>query len=242
MRKSVLQPEPTANGTNFARNSDGFPRVNHGRIRAAAEIAFVVLCVLIAEWAVIPIFGRRKSIGMIPVAIVFLFGYCSHRARGETAREIGLGRHDFVRALCLLVLWMIPAVALLFAVGWLRGSFHFSLPSSWSGFAEGQVWLLLWALMQQYALQAIVNRRSQEIWGRGVPSVAVVALIFAALHLPNLWLMAATLGGGVLWAAVYQRYANLYALAISHSLMTTILASSLSPHLLHGLRVGYNYF
>ncbi len=238
----MAQSEPATNYTNFAKNFVGFLQTGGGCVRAAAEIAFVVLCVLIAEWAVIPIFGRSKSVGMIPVAIVFLFGYFSHRARGETAREIGLGRHNFAAALRLLVLWMIPAAAVLVVAGWLCGSLHFRLPSGWSRFAEGQVWLLLWALMQQYALQAIVNRRSQQIWGRGVASVAVVALIFAALHLPNLWLMAATLGAGVLWAAVYQRYPNLYALAVSHSLMTTILASSLSPHLLHGLRVGYNYF
>jgi len=217
-------------------------RPGQGRARAAAEIAFVILCVLIAEWAIIPIFGRNKTIGMIPIAIVFLFGYLSHRARQESARELGFSRHNFLRAFRLLVYWMIPAAAVLFAIGWTAGNLHFSHPRSWSMFALGQFWLFLWALMQQYALQAIVNRRTQEFLGRGGASILAVALVFAALHLPNLWLTVATLAGGILWAAVYQRAPNLYALALSHSIMTTVLASSISPVVLHGLRVGYNYF
>jgi membrane protease YdiL (CAAX protease family) len=217
-------------------------RPGQGRARAAAEIVFVILCILIAEWVIIPIFGRNKKIGMIPIAIVFLFGYLSHRTRRESARDIGFSRHNFLRAFRLLVYWMIPAAAVIFAIGWTAGNLHFSRPRSWSMFALGQFWLFLWALMQQYALQAIVNRRTQEILGRGSASILAVALVFAALHLPNLWLTVATLAGGILWAAVYQRAPNLYALALSHSIMTTVLASSISPVVLHGLRVGYNYF
>ena len=211
------------------------------RARAAAEIAFVVLCVLAAEWLVIPLFGRRKSIGMIFVGIVFVFGFFSHLSRRERPGALGFTLQNFVPALRLLILWMIPAAAALFAAGRLLGSLHFTF-GSWNTFVLGQCWLLLWALMQQYALQAIVNRRLQEFRGEGTFSVLAVAVIFAALHIPNLWLMAATLLAGILWAAVYQRYPNLYALALSHCLMTDVLASSLSASLLHGLRVGYNYY
>ncbi len=52
----------------------------------------------------------------------------------------------------------------------------------------------------------------------------------------------ATLLGGILWAAVYQRSPNLYALALSHSIMTTVLSSTIYSAVLHGMRVGYNYF
>jgi membrane protease YdiL (CAAX protease family) len=222
--------------------TDASGRVRRPRARAVAEIAFVVLCVVLAEWAVIPLFGRRRTPGVILILMVFLFGFLSHKARKESAREIGFTRHSFVRAFRLLILWMLPAAGVLVGIGWSMGSLRFSVPQDWSLFAQRQLWLFLWGLMQQYALQAIVNRRSQEIWGKGAPSIAAAALLFAALHLPNLWLTAATLAGGVLWAAVYQKYPNLYALALSHSLMTTVLASSISPATLHNLRVGYNYF
>jgi len=62
------------------------------------------------------------------------------------------------------------------------------------------------------------------------------------LHLPNPWLMAATFLGGLIWAAVYQRAPNLWALALSHALMTWVLISTLPAAALGGLRVGYKFF
>jgi len=231
--------EPSAQ---FEATEQPIGRLDRTRARAAWEIVFVVGCVLIAEWAVIPMFGRNKTIGMIPVAVVLVFGTLSHRARGERASEIGFGRNNLMPAVRMLVPWMILASAALVTTGSMLGSLHFARPRSWGGFALSEVWLLLWGLMQQYALQAIVNRRLQEIYGRGAASILGVALVFSLLHLPNVWLMAATFAGGILWAAVYQKAPNLYVLALSHSIMTSVLAGSLSPVMLHGLRVGYNYF
>jgi membrane protease YdiL (CAAX protease family) len=213
-----------------------------GRGRAAAEISFVVICVLIAEWAIIPLFGRNKRIGLIPIAAVLIFTFLSHRRRGEGAREIGFTGKHFWEALRSLLQWMIPAAAFLLAAGATLGSLHYRGPKRWDAILLAQFGLFLWGLMQQYALQSIVNRRAQEICGKGWRSTLAAALIFGFLHLPNVWLTAATLAAGVLWAAVYQRTPNLFALAVSHSLMTTVLACSISPAVLHGMRVGYNYF
>ena len=73
-------------------------------------------------------------------------------------------------------------------------------------------------------------------------SVFVVAFVFALLHMPNPWLAAATFAGGLLWAWVYQRTPNLYALGLSHGLMTWVLISSVPPAALHNLRVGFKFF
>ena len=210
--------------------------------RAAAEIAFVIGCVVFAEWAAIPLFGRHKAIGMICMAVVFLFGYFSHRSRREKARTIGFGPQNFGRAFGLLLLWMVPAAAVMLGIGRSLGSLHLGRTGRWSELAWTEPWLLLWGLMQQYALQAIVNRRFQQIWGPGARSILAVALVFSALHLPNLPLTAVTLCGGLVWAWAYQKAPNLLALGLSHSLMTIVLACSLSTATLHGLRVGYNYF
>jgi membrane protease YdiL (CAAX protease family) len=60
--------------------------------------------------------------------------------------------------------------------------------------------------------------------------------------LPNPWLMTATFFGGLMWSYVYQREPNLWALALSHAVMTAILVITVPYGALHGLRVGYNYF
>ena len=89
---------------------------------------------------------------------------------------------------------------------------------------EWALWLPLWGLMQQYVLQGFINRRAQMALGRGWPSVLLVAFVFALLHLPNPWLAFATFAGGLVWAYVYQRAPNLLALALSHALMSMLLA------------------
>jgi membrane protease YdiL (CAAX protease family) len=96
--------------------------------------------------------------------------------------------------------------------------------------------------VQQYVLQAFFNRRAQMVWGRGWLSISVVAAIFAAIHLPNLWLALATFIGGIVWAAVYQRAPNLLALSISHGLMTWVLITTVPQVALQSLRVGFKYF
>ena len=223
-------------------NIDARSALREKRKLAAWEIIFVVVCVLIAEWAILPLFGRKLLIGLIPIALAFAFMFISHRKYHETARELGWRVDSFWQAFGLLLPPMLAVSTLLIIVGWFVGGLSGGrLRTGWP-FLWTFMMLFVWGLMQQYALQAFINRRAQLIWGRGVRSVLVVASIFGLLHLPNLPLTFATFAIGMLWAAVYQRTPNLFALALSHSLMTLVLLSTIPTSLLHGMRVGFNYY
>jgi membrane protease YdiL (CAAX protease family) len=132
----------------------------------------------------------------------------------------------------------------LVVIGWYSTGLHNNLLARTGG--RSLMWLplwgFLWGLLQQYVLQAFVNRRSQIALGQGWRSILLVAAVFALLHFPNPWLSLITFAGGLVWAWVYQRAPNLPALALSHSLMTLVLIWTLPPALLNGLRVGFNYF
>ena len=206
------------------------------------EVTLVIILVLIAEWAILPFFGKSFLIGLIPVCAAFIVMLYSHRVRRESPRDLGWRIDNLGQALALLVPLMAVALLMLIAIGWFYGSLRLgSIRLGWPAI-ETLFWLFVWGLMQEYPLQGFINRRIQMVCGPGPRSVLAVALIFAMLHLPNLWLTVATFFGGLLWSAVYQRVPNLIAAALSHSLMTVALVTTLPYQVLHGMRVGYNYF
>lgn len=201
------------------------------------EIASVMTSCLIAEWAVLVFIGKNKLVMAIPITLAIGLMVVSHRARRETLRDIGLRSDNFLFSCRLLLLPTAFAVFLIVSFGWSTSQSSFSAPWRWR-FAA----LPLWALFQQYVLNGFINRRAQIALGAGPKSVAVVAIAFSILHLPSPMLASVTLIAGATWAYVYQRAPNLYALALSHTIVSLTLALTVSPRWLNGLRVGFKYF
>lgn len=212
------------------------------RALAAWEIVSVVLTTVVGEWLVFSVGGGDRLLVMFPVVVAFGYIFLSHRAWGERARELGWRLDNFWQAARLLALFIAVVAAVLVPFGFVNGSLNFTKWYGGQSILGMPVLGVLWGLMQQYVLQAFINRRAQIIWGRGWRSVLLVAALFGGLHLPNPWLTAATFGGGLVWAAVYQRVPNLPALALSHGVMTWLLISTVPASALHGLRVGYKFF
>ncbi|MET0623987.1 MAG: CPBP family intramembrane glutamic endopeptidase [Pyrinomonadaceae bacterium] len=212
------------------------------RALAGWEIAAASTSALVAEWVVYALAGGGTLPLLFPVATAVAFMLLSHRARGETARDVGWRLDNFWRAARLLLPAMLGVSAVLVSVGWYAGTLDFR---RWEG---GQSILgvpalsLFWGPLQQYALQGFINRRAQMLLGRGRLSVLLVGLLFAVFHLPNPWLTLATFAAGLFWAWVYQRAPNILAVGLSHGLMTWVLISSVPPAALQNLRVGYKYF
>jgi len=231
--------------TGDAQREDAAEAVSSPRWLAACEIMSLVASVVVAEWVVLPFTQRGAELavaGMVPVCAALALMLFSRQAQGETWRELGLRFDNFWQAARLLLPAMIVDSLLMLALGFLLPKFQFGAPRV----RQTPVWLFVWGIgwgfLQQFMLQGFVNRRAQMLFGKGVGSIVVVALVFGLLHLPNPWLMVVTFCGGLLWAFVYQRAPNLLALALSHSVMTWILIATIPDTLLRGLRVGYNYY
>ncbi|HUQ34647.1 MAG TPA: CPBP family glutamic-type intramembrane protease [Pyrinomonadaceae bacterium] len=202
------------------------------------EIASVVSSFLIAEWLILPLAGNSRLVAAVPLGLAFALMLLSHRTYHESLKEIGWRLDNFLEAARLLIIPMLFGAALIVGLGLLTKGFRFDGRQM----LEWALWLPLWGLVQQYVLQGFVNRRAQIRFGRGLRSGLLVALVFALLHLPNPWLSVATFIGGMVWAYVYQRAPNLIALALSHALMSMLLACSLPASVTNSLRVGVKYF
>jgi membrane protease YdiL (CAAX protease family) len=213
------------------------------RALASWELISVISSVLIAEWMSATVSGLSKLIIAIPILLALTVMIFSHRARNEGLRDVGFRFDNFLQAMRMLALPMLAGGILFLIVGWrMGGSVNFF---RWHPNRFIVLQLILgfgWGLVQQYALQGFFNRRATMVAGAGWQSVIIVALIFSFLHFPNPALIVITFAGGIVWAAVYQRAPNLFALAVSHSVMTWLVVSTMPPSLLHHLRVGLNYF
>lgn len=203
--------------------------------RAIAEIATLTGGLLVLMW-VMPIVDTPYWIRHVTAVALFGFLIACHRAEQADLRDLGVRRDNFGVAVRELALPTVVLAFVLIGFGWVEGSLKEPVK-----FLKGPFRVLPWGFLQQLMLLGFCHRRMRIVLGQGYKSVAATALLFGLLHAPNPPLMVVCMLAGALWARQFDRNPNLFATALSHSVLSTSLSSSLPKSILHCTRVGYRY-
>ena len=208
--------------------------------RSAIEIVIVFGLIFGTIWIAPrlsqdPVTARR--IGYAMAVAAFAVAVASTMFRNDRLKDVGLRFDNFFAALRLVAIPTLVIAGVILAIGAGYGSLH-----STKRLLAWRLSRFLWPFLQQYAMQGFLNRRVQDIFSPGRTSVLVTAAVFAGIHAPNPTLMIATFTAGSLWAWVFQRQPNLFALTISHMILSTVLGHSLPAWMLPNMKIGWAFW
>jgi membrane protease YdiL (CAAX protease family) len=169
-----------------------------------------------------------------PVALVVTLAVVL--ARGKSRDELGVGRVGLVRSL-----WILPTAIALAVVSVLVAGKIGTLHPLYKGDFAHVSGYVLWTIYQQFLLQDYFMDRLLRLVSSETVAVAIAGTLFAAAHLPNLVLTAATLVWGIVSCLLFRRYRNLWALGLAQGLLGLCFAVCVPDALHHHLRVGLGY-
>jgi Type II CAAX prenyl endopeptidase Rce1-like len=158
------------------------------------------------------------------------------RSDRQDDQDLGLGWRGLTPSL-----WILPAAVALAALSMFVaariGTLH---PLYKADFAHISGYVL-WTIYQQFLLQDYFMDRLLRLVSTESAAVTLAGTLFAAAHLPNLVLTAATLVWGIVSCALFRRYRNLWALGLAQGLLGLCFAICVPDALHHHLRVGLGY-
>jgi hypothetical protein len=99
----------------------------------------------------------------------------------------------------------------------------------------------VWAIAQQWLLQGYFLPRLLRVTPREAWAAAIVAGLFAVVHLPNAILAVMALFWGLAANFLFLRYRSVITLGFAHAILGITVAISIPGPVLHNMRVGLAY-
>jgi membrane protease YdiL (CAAX protease family) len=196
------------------------------------ELASAYGLILLVTWTPRP---WQKLLWWIAVAAVAAMAAASFHG----LQSIGLRRTNFFKSLWIAGLALVLAaiaivVAILFHTLRLPNGEAFALVKTYWAYA-------LWACVQQFLLQGFFLLRCLCLLKNQKKAALAAAVLFALAHLPNPILTPITFVWGLAACLLFQRYRNLYPLAMAHAIFGIAIAITVPGPVDHNMRVGLGY-
>lgn len=192
--------------------------------------AIVVAAVMVYVWLFEGHVDRKFV--YVPTALIVLLTI----RYNSRHREWGFNWPALTPGLWRSIAITLPLGLLIIAVGAATGTLH-----DRRDFLGSLAGLFVWGGAQQWVLQTLVLRESQRATSR-TRGIAIAALLFGLIHLPNPLLTPVTACAGLVWCWLYDKYPNIIPVALSHALGTLAILYAFDDRITGRLRIGMSYF
>jgi membrane protease YdiL (CAAX protease family) len=193
-----------------------------------AQIGVVLFLIEGALWS----HGRTQGYWFVGGFAALII--CVLLSRPST-NELGLGLRGMIGASIAIPIAIAFSALTLFAA-WQIGTLRMvngTVTVPWHAF-----FYAIWALEQEFILNAFFYRRFEWLMGKTTGAVVVTALLFSLVHLPNPVLVPATFLGGLFFVSVFRKFRNIYPLAIAHAVLGLTIGMAFPDHWVRHMRVG----
>lgn len=100
---------------------------------------------------------------------------------------------------------------------------------------------IVWAIAQEFILLDFVLVRVRRLTSTPGRAIAITALLFAGVHIPNPLLVPLTVVWGWIACWLFLRYRGLFTLGVTHGLLGLVIAIGVPNSIHHHMRVGLGY-
>jgi membrane protease YdiL (CAAX protease family) len=191
--------------------------------------AAIVSCILAYVWLIEPHVGRNAV--LVPSAAVVILTAWHDLRHGDWGFSWPALAPGLWRALAVTFV----AVVVIVGSGAAAGTLH-----DRRDFLGSLAPLVLWGGAQQWVLQTVILREAQRASSRA-RGIAIAAVLFGAVHLPNPLLVPVTAAAALIWCRLYAGHPNIVPLALSHGLGTLALRYAFDEAITGRLRIGAAY-
>jgi len=195
------------------------------KIKSLLEALTGIIFIFGYIWLISPLDSQWvKVISAIPILLFFIY---SDFINKKSFKDIGFRLDNWYSSFKILVIFTSITMPILYVL------WQFFFPVNKYFYNEYSFWTRLLTypfgvLFQEYVILAFFFRRYRDIFFPHT-NIAIIfsALTFSMIHIPNPPLIIFCFLAGIVWAATYNKYPNLFTIAISHAVLGVFCASIL---------------
>jgi len=187
------------------------------KIKSTFEVLIGLIFVFGYLWLILPLYYQWVRI-LCAIPILLFFVYSNHMNKGSL-KDLGFRLDNWHESFKIMLIFTLITIPVSYVI------WHFFFPVNNYFYYDSAFWRKLftypfWSLFQQYIFLAFFFRRYRDIFFPHT-SMAILfsALTFSMVHIPTPPLILFCFVAGIIWAGTYNKYPNLFTIAISHSIL-----------------------